>query len=434
MTTQHASSGLQRVAGAALAAAFTVSFVASIASAAWQTLDWSDSDHKKMGRAINKYLGEKTSEKDREKARVEILADLEKMGRKKGAKTEEDAVAGGLASCFDLGRALAYSNDLKNVRGGKAAAAKVEFGGESFDYALLLPTAYKPSGDPLPLILCVPELRAGKPLAGITFLQDQLQDPALREGAVIAAVNMPEDLARWTVVKDESGVGGLFALMAVYGELVRTLNVDTDRVFVLGREQGAVPAAELGARYPQLFAGIGALAGDIGAVPAANFCNLPTFLQGGANSSAFEEQSKQLGYNNCTIKADASAADLWSWVQQTRRISNPAKVVLQPEPMKTYNAYWLRIPRTEGLQGKITAAADRGSNTIKIDSEEVRSVTLFLNDAIVDLAKPITFVLNGREQQQRVARSVDDMLNLIARGTSDPGRLYVAQISLDIPR
>lgn len=431
MFKHHLLSRLQRGAGAALVAAFAV---VAVASAAWQTLDWSDADHKKLGRAINKYLAEKSSDKDRDKAHAEILGDLEKFGRKKGAKTEEDAIHASLASCFDLGRALAYSNDLKNLRGGKATATKVEFGGESFDYALQLPSAYKPTGDPLPVLLCVPQLRDGKPLAGITFLQDQVQDPALREGAVIAAVNMPADTARWAVVKDENGIGGLFALMAVYSDLVRTLNVDCDRVFVLGREQGASAAAELCARYPQLFAGVAAMAGDINVLPAANFCNLPTFLQGGANSSAFEEQTKQLGYNNCTIKADATIADVWSWMQQTRRVSNPAKVVLQPEPLKIFNAYWIRIPRTEGLQGKITAAADRGSNTIRIDSEEVRSVTLFLNDAIVDLGKPITFVLNGREQQQRIARNVDDTLSLIARGTSDPGRLYVAQVSLDIPR
>lgn len=430
MLKQHSPSALHRGASVALAAAFAV----SLASAAWQTLEWSDADHKKVGRAINKYLAEKTSDKDREKARAEIVADLEKSGRKKGARTDEDAIHTGLASCFDLGRALAYSNDLKNLRGGKATAAKVEFGGESFDYALLLPTAYKPSGEPLPLVLCIPGLRDGKPLAGTTFLQDQLQEPALREGAVLAAVDMPADSARWSIVKDESGPGGLFALMSVYGDLVRTLNVDADRVFILGREQGALAAADLGARYPQLFAGVIAMAGDIGTPPAPNFCNLATFLQGGANSTAFEEATKQLGYNNCTIKADASAADVWSWIQQTRRVANPAKIVLQPEPVKTYNAYWLRIPRTEGLAGKITAAADRGSNTIRIDSEEVRSVTLFLNDAIVDLGKPITFVLNGREQQQRVARSLDDMLSLIARGTSDPGRVYVAQVTLDIPR
>lgn len=422
--------GLGRAARASLVAVA----VAAVASAAWQTLDWGDADHKKMGKALNKYFAEKTSEKDREKARQEILGDLAKFGKKKGAKGEEESIQAALASCFDLGRALAYSNDLKNTRGGKAAAMTVEFGGESIEYTLSLPAAYKPGSAPLPVLLCVPGMRDGKPVSGMTFLQEQMLEPALRDGAVLAAVNMPAEHERWSIVKDENGAGGLFSLMAVYSDIVRTLSVDCDRVFVVGREQGAAPAIELGARYPQLFAGVAALAGDIGAVPAGNFCNLPSFLQGGANSSTFEEQNKQLGYNNCTIKADATAADLWSWAEQTRRVANPAKVVLQPGPLKTYNAYWLRIPPTEGVQGSITAVADRGSNTIKIDSAEVLSMTVFLNDAIVDLSKPITFVLNGREQQQRVARSVDDMLNLISRGTSDPGRLYTAQVALDFPR
>ncbi len=425
---------LPRGLGRAARALFVTTAAAAVASAAWQTFEWGDADHKKMGKALNKYFAEKTSEKDREKARGEILGDLAKFGKKKGAKGDEEAVAAALAACHDLGRALAYSSDLKNTRGGKATVMKVEFGGETIEYALQLPSAYKPGGDPLPVLLCVPGMRDGKAVSGVTFLQEQLLEPSLRDGAVLAAVNMPGDHSRWNVVKDESGAGGLFSLMAVYSDIVRTLSVDCDRVFVMGREQGAAAAVELGARYPQLFAGVAALAGDIGAVPAGNFCNLPSFLQGGANSSAFEEQNKQLGYNNCTIKADANAADLWSWASQTHRVANPAKVVLQPGPLRTYNAYWLRIPPTEGVQGSITAVADRGSNTIKIDSPEVLSMTLFLNDAIIDLSKPITFVLNGREQQQRIARSIDSTLSLISRGTSDPGRLYTAQVALDFPR
>jgi hypothetical protein len=430
MLNQTLSLGLRRATPIALLALLT----ASVAAAAWQTLDWSDADHKKMGRALNKFFGEKTSEKEREKARAELLADLEKFGKKRGLKDPEEAVQAALASHADLGKALSYSGDAKNVRGGKAAAMKVEFGGESFEYALQLPATYKPSGPALPLVLCIPGMREGKPLAPMTFLQDDLQDPALREGAVLAAIGMPEDDLLWTVLNSDGRPGGLFAAMAVFRDVSSSVTIDYDRVYVVGREQGVPAAMVLGAKYPHLFAGIAGLAGDIGEIAATNFCNLPTFLQGGANGTKFEEQSKQLAYGNCTIKPDATVADLWSWIGQTTRVANPAKVVLAPEPLKVYKAYWVGFAPIEGLQSTVTATADRATNTIKIDSEEVRSMTLYLNDAIADLSKPITFVLNGRNQQQKVARSLDDMLALISRGTSDPGRLFVAQITLDIPR
>jgi hypothetical protein len=430
MLNQTLSLGLRRATPIALFAFL----VTSVASAAWQTLDWSDSDHKKMGRALNKFFGEKTSEKDKEKARAEILGDLEKFGKKRGIKDAEEAVQAALASHADLGKALGYSSDAKNLRGGKAAALKTSFGGETFEYALQLPAAYKPAGPALPLVLCLPGMRDGKPLAPMTFLQDDLHEPALRDGAAIAVVGMPNEAELWNVLDADGRPGGLFAAMAVFRDVSNSVAIDFDRVYVLGREQGVPAAMVLGAKYPHLFAGIAGLAGDTGEIGAANFCNLPTFLQGGANSAKFEEDGKQLGYANCTIKPDATLADLWSWMGQTTRAASPSKIVIAPEPLQVFKAYWLSFAKTEGLQGAITATADRSTNTIKIDSEEVRSMTLYLNDALVDLSKPITFVLNGHNQQQKVARSLDDMLGLISRGTSDPGRVFVAQITLDIPR
>ena len=69
-----------------------------------------------------------------------------------------------------------------------------------------------------------------------------------------------------------------------------------------------------------------------------------------------------------------------------------------------------------------------------------RLVTLVL--AVLPLAaaaqgiypdKPIKLVLNGVEQQVLLPRSIDDLLSLIARGTSDPGKLYVAKGRFDLP-
>jgi hypothetical protein len=57
-----------------------------------------------------------------------------------------------------------------------------------------------------------------------------------------------------------------------------------------------------------------------------------------------------------------------------------------------------------------------------------------LNDALADLSKPITFVINGREQTHKVVRNLVDTLDFIQRGASDGTRVYVTKILLDVPR
>lgn len=413
-------------------AVFTL-VASSIASAAWQGTELNDGDHRKLGRILNKYFGEKTAEKDREKAKSELIGELEKIGKKRGVKESGESVRAALALTADLGKAIAYSTEYKNLRGGKTITEKIEVGDETFEYALLLPSSYKSTGAALPLVLCVPELKDGKPMSPTTFLQEQLLDPALRDGAILAAVEMPSDPATWSVIRTEGGrMGGLYAIMKTLAEVRQSVAVDPDRVFVVGRQQGAAAAMTIVGKFPHLFAGAAALAGDIGDISSTNFCNVPTFLQGGAQSTTFEEQNKQAGYNNCTIKSDATPADFWSWAQQTVRVSNPAKIALEPEPLGAFKAYWIEFEPTEGLKGVINATADKSSNTIKIDASGIRTITVYFNDAIVDLSKPVKIVLNGQEQEVEIARSVDDFLLLIGRGTSDAGKLYVATRPFDL--
>ena len=80
----------------------------------------------------------------------------------------------------------------------------------------------------------------------------------------------------------------------------------------------------------------------------------------------------------------------------------------------------------------ITAEADRASNTITITGEGVESVMIYFNDELVDLDKPVKIVLNGREREDVIPRSLDDLLALIVRGTSDSGKIYVARRSYDL--
>jgi hypothetical protein len=96
---------------------------------------------------------------------------------------------------------------------------------------------------------------------------------------------------------------------------------------------------------------------------------------------------------------------------------------------------WLQIPPWDG-QGKriLHGAIDRASNTVTIDGEGVAKVSLYFNDVLVDIDKPVKVVCNGAEHTDLIPRSLGTTLDLIAKGRSDPGRaLHGATKEYDLP-
>jgi pimeloyl-ACP methyl ester carboxylesterase len=268
------------------------------------------------------------------------------------------------------------------------------------------------------------------------FLTKHLTESEVRDGAIIAVAPMPAETAAWNSPTTSDGkLGGVATLMLTLRTVRDNYAVDADRVFLLGRGDGVAAALSLAARFPHRFAGVIGMAGDAGETPHVNFKNLPTYFQGaGGQATAFEQKIQQAGYANCTLKADATVTDIWAWMQAHPRVAVPKEIALSPVTPQASKAYWIELPATDAAGGvHVTAAADRASNTITITGKGVRSVKVFLSDALVDLSKPVKIVLNGVERQEVIARSVDEMLLLMFRGTSDAGMVFVAQRDFDLP-
>lgn len=343
----------------------------------------------------------------------------------------------------DLGKALWASyeygkkaNGLKKGGIKEMACAKPrapEGSKEKLTYALWVPQKYE-AKKAWPLLLLVGD-KGQKPSDHIT---EKWTDAAVRDGAVLAAVSMPEDTAAWTELATESEGkikdGGLSNVMAVYFDVRKLAAIDFDRVYVVGSGEGVRVACTIGARSPDFFAGVIGRSGDaVETLAIEPFRNLPSFFAGaGGNATEFAKRLTDAKYDNCTLKPEAKEADLWAWIQDHPRVANPANVVLSAPPQTQMRSYWLQIPPFDAAV-RIEATVDRGTNTITIDAEGATEVILSLNDDLVDLDKEIKIKRNGTETVEKVARNLQTMLNTMARGPSDPGKIYVAQRRYDIP-
>jgi hypothetical protein len=411
--------------------------LAAILASAWMPAGTEDvlkpGDHDALGKSIAKFMAAKSSDKGVDTARTEVSKELDNWKKKiKG----RDA----LALTSDLGRALwrsfEYDTQTK-VKPGKITVTGVSYdpsakpGKPQFEYAVWVPAKYNPK-QAYPLLLCIPD-KGTKPA---DHLVEKWPLETIRENVILAAVPMPGDaVAQWTEMGTEEKPGGAGNLLLTFRDIKKMYAIDFDRVYLAGRGDGVAAAVTIASRFPDRFAGVIGRTGDIGDTPADNFKNLPTFFAGGgAGATKFADAVKAAGYENCTLKPDAQEAEVWAWMQEHPRVSNPTDVVLLPGSPIPNKAYWLEVPPFDGV-GKaiVKAKADRGTNTVVVDGEGVTSVILFFNDVIADLDKPVKVVCNGADHLVQVPRNLITTLNLMSSSRSDPGKLYTATMTFDLP-
>ena len=89
--------------------------------------------------------------------------------------------------------------------------------------------------------------------------------------------------------------------------------------------------------------------------------------------------------------------------------------------------------RTE-LRPPALVKAKRKGNTIEITTEEVKELRVYLDDAMVDLDKPVSITVNGRKMHDGIVkRSVDTLIDE-ARRRHGTAMTFSAYVDLMIQR
>lgn len=416
----------------------TQSILASVALASVSGLAWSPApvdqllktgDHESLGKQIGAFIEASQNNKGIDKAQAGVSDELDRIKKKLKGRDP-------LSLTEDLGRALweSFGYEPKGVRKGKVSAftVPVPFYGEkaTLEFAVYAPAKYNHK-QPYPLILCIPE-KGAKVEAHLT---EKWAADVLRESVILAACPMPEDAAMWTETGGKDKHGGVANLLTVMKEMTRSYAIDYDRVYLAGRGEGVAAAVTIASRYPDRFAGVIGRAGDVGDTAPDNFKNLPTFFAGaGAGATAFAEKVDKAGYANCVLKPEGQEADISAWIHDHPRVSNPASLYLVPGTPIPNKAYWIEVPPFDGLGvAFVKATIDRATNTVAVDGEGVNAVTLYFNDLLVDLDKPVKVTCNGAEHIDLIPRSLPTMLSLMYNSRSDPGKVYVATKTYDLP-
>lgn len=392
------------------------------------------SEHKKVGEKIGECITAYVERDGRREAEEDLSEYLEKKWSK-AAKGRSP-----LSLSDDLGAALWFATDYTKVKGikkGKVEETEIPVGFYGEDYvstaAIWTPKKYS-AKEKYPVVICIPD--AGE--RATDHLMKEWEDSDLRDKAILVALGMPENTENWGGLGEAGSsekAGGAGVLLMTFRHMLENYAIDYDRVFLAGRGLGVQAAMEIANSSPDRFCGLIGRVGDAAEVSPDNLRNLPTFFMGaGKRATAFAEKVKEAGYADCTVMPDAKLPDIAAWMETISRNSHPEEVILDPGSPYPNKAYWIQIPPSEySDEARLTAKADRASNTITIEATGISSVEVYFNDSIIDMDKPVKVICNGAVNEDLVPRNFSTMMNMIYISRSDPGKFYTASRSYDIP-
>jgi hypothetical protein len=366
----------------------------------------------------------------------------------------------------------AYSEKLETTEPAKLSIDLPDSDGGS--YYLQLPPEYHPTR-PYPVIIL---LHSYREKADVMVRRWQFE--AAKHGFILAAPVWAQKGLRPSY---EYSLAEHRLVLDTLRDVRRKFNVDSDRVFLFGWEQGANAAFDIGMSHPDQFAGVLPMNGTVKAFPTRYWSNaqyLPFYIVEGDRNGNNPKFARSLfkdwirgHYPSLYIEYKGRGSDWFSgelanmmdWMSRKKR-HHPLKEMGRyhtgggrGEEFKTMRTsddrfYWLSTddisakhintfaswsnqmePATLQASASVGNEADKSGARIwtqfNIRTTGVKQVTLWLAPNQIDYAKPVIVRVNGQQVggSRHIQPSVQTLLEQLYL-SGDRQRLFVARIDL----
>ena len=336
----------------------------------------------------------------------------------------------------------------------------IQLRGRTYSIALSIPLTYKPARG-YGLVVCL----HGAGFSGEAYLERW--QTRLGEDYLLACPTYPA--GAWFTRRAEELV--LATIRYVQGRY----HVDPDRIFLTGMSNGGIGAWLIGMHHAPLFAGVVPMASGLDEVLMpflANFRNTPVYIIHGAKdqvmpvelSRSISRELSALGYQYVYREHQGEhplagghyfpreeLPELVKWLDRQRRDPLPHRLTVTRDASHFQPFDWVRFDATDPIASFSEDLVDKrderirrreyakldativSSNRIEVSAVRIRRFSLFLNDRLIDLSKPLTVVTNGQVSfNGTVTPSLDTLLHQ-ARLRQDPRQLFSVQIIITVP-
>ena len=251
----------------------------------------------------------------------------------------------------------------------------------------------------------------------------------------------------------EEGIDQLFEML-IQAAVVHW-DVNPDKVYLLGYSAGGDGVWRMAPRMADRWAAASMMAGHPGEASQVNLRNTPFMIWMGENDSAYNRN--ELARKHGAIMDSLSVADSGGYKHKTMIIANkghwmdgedraalewmtaqgvrnpyPDKVVWRQEAVVRPTLYWLAAPQDE-LRHGATLIAERKGNVIDILQSDYTRVTIFLNDQMCDLDKPIVVRYQGKRIFRGKLLRTEENLKATLRDRGDLRYMFPSKIEVKIP-
>jgi hypothetical protein len=231
-------------------------------------------------------------------------------------------------------------------------------------------------------------------------------------------------------------------------------DVDPNRVYLMGYSAGGDGVYQLAPRMADRFAAASMMAGHPNDASPLGLRDLPFAIHVGALDNGYNRNEKAIewkgkldalqkddpsGYIH-TVKLHAGRAHWMNledavavdWMEQYTRNPLPDKVVWMQGNALHDRFYWLATPMDHAKKGQLAIVSRKGQ-TFDIEKlDGLNSVTILLNDAMVDLDQPIIITQAGKAIFKGVVpRTISSMHSTLAE-RGDPDLIFAASKTVRI--
>lgn len=244
---------------------------------------------------------------------------------------------------------------------------------------------------------------------------------------------------------------------ALYEQLIQMCvafeGINPDKVYLMGYSAGGDGVWRMAPRMADSWAAASMMAGHPGDVSLLNLRNLPFMIWCGEHDAAYNrntlaaqrglqmdslQQHDPTGYVHQTHiikgvghwmnRVDSAAVP---WMQQFRRNPYPKQIVWrQAEVVKPY-FYWLGAPQHELAPGKMVRASIHG-NQVDVTACDYSSLTIYLNDDLVDLDKAITIKYGKRLLFRGRVRRKESTMRQTLTQRNDWAYMFPAMVEVNV--
>ena len=230
-------------------------------------------------------------------------------------------------------------------------------------------------------------------------------------------------------------------------------DVNPNKVYVMGYSAGGDGVWRLAPRMADTWAAASMMAGHPGDVSLVNLRNLPFMIWCGELDSPYDrnlrcqERINEMealhnqdpegyvfeghivkGKGHWMEREDSVAVD---WLAKYERNPYPKKIVWRQEEVTKPHFYWISAPVDEIQRGKEVIANFNG-NTINIEKCDYSSLTLSLNDQMMNLDLPVTVVYQEKTLFEGKVQRLSTVMRNTLYSRNDPAYIFPVQIQVKL--